>query len=309
MSNKLKCSVSMERSQNARGEAGYLVDVRVWVTGGEQKRQRLFCRGSRADATVFGNEMQNQLSEALLGASAPRIPTYGVPPSAIGAPPLVPPRPQPPRVRDFVPVFLRDYMRANKRAESTVDSYEYRLRLYVVPALGNLRLNELGRPALTKLKASLSTLSAGSVNDVLAVLSKMLDFAVGQELLPAMPYRLKDVKLQETVGTPDFYDFEEFERLVKAAYNLGPVEYATVLLGGEAGLRRGEIAALQWPQVDLKSGRLTVSWSLYKKTLGPPKGRRSRTLQMTDRLRGALTALLFHPALPPRLRPALVPGS
>jgi len=71
----------------------------------------------------------------------------------------------------------------------------------------------------------------------------------------------------------------------------GQFQYAAVLLGGEAGLRRGEIAALQWREVDLKTGRLTVAWNLYKGNLGPPKGRKTRQLQMTARLRDALTRL------------------
>ena len=283
MKGALKSSVRLQRACNKKGESGFLVDVRVWIAGGSKERQRLFCKGVKADASVLGNLMLNEMSEALRSA-----PASGSAPLKLAAPGA---QAAAPRVRDFASVFLRDYVRANKRAASTYDSYEYRLRLYILPVIGDLRLNEIGRPAVTKLKASLSTLQAGSVNDVLGALAKMLDFAVGEGLIPAMPFRLKDVKLPEVQHQPVFYDFAEFERLVNAAFNQGPYQYAAVLLGGEAGLRRGEIAALQWREVDLKSGRLTVAWSLYKGTLGPPKGRKSRTLQMTERLRGALSAL------------------
>ena len=41
-----------------------------------------------------------------------------------------------------------------------------------------------------------------------------------------------------------FHDFEDFERLVEGAKKRDDLAYLVVLLGGEAGLRRGEIAAL-----------------------------------------------------------------
>ena len=78
---------------------------------------------------------------------------------------------------------------------------------------------------------------------------------------------------------------------MSAAYNRDPFEYTAVLLAGEAGLRRGELAALKWPEVDLKNNRLTVSKTLYKGQLTAPKGNKSRTLEMSDRLREALTQL------------------
>jgi hypothetical protein len=49
------------------------------------------------------------------------------------------------------------------------------------------------------------------------------------------------------VAAPEmsFYDFEEWERLVDGARRAGPMPLAAVLLGGEAGLRRGELVALE----------------------------------------------------------------
>ena len=301
----LKSSVKLKKACNKKGESGFNIDVRVWIAGGtEKRRQRVFCRGVKADATVFGNQMLNEMSEALLDAPAHQGATAWLVPGALNT--MAPA----PRIRDFAKTFLRDYVAANKRAASTYDSYEYRLRLYVTPVIGDLRLNECGRPAITKLKSALTRLAAPALNDVLGVVAKMLDFAVGEGLIPAMPFRLKDVKMQEVQRQAQFYDFDEFEKVVTAAFNQGPYPYAAVLLGGEAGLRRGEIAALQWREVDLKTGRLTVAWNLYKGNLGPPKGRKSRQLQMTARLRDALTRLqsrfagervLLHKGKPYRL--------
>jgi integrase len=48
----------------------------------------------------------------------------------------------------------------------------------------------------------------------------------------------------------DFYDFEEFERLIAAARTTDWRAELIVLLGGEAGLRSGEMVALEWTDID-----------------------------------------------------------
>ena len=63
-----------------------------------------------------------------------------------------------------------------------------------------------------------------------------------------------------------------------------------VLLGGDAGLRLGEIVALQWGDVDLHARRLIVQRSDWCGHVTVPKGGRSRRLPMTQRLTSALKA-------------------
>ena len=63
-----------------------------------------------------------------------------------------------------------------------------------------------------------------------------------------------------------------------------------VLLGGDAGLRLGEIVALEWRDVDLAARRLTVQRSDWRGHVTVPKGGRSRQLPMTQRLTSALKA-------------------
>ena len=55
-----------------------------------------------------------------------------------------------------------------------------------------------------------------------------------------------------------FYDFDEYERLVLAASALGATAHLIVLLGGEAGLRCGEMIALEWRDVDLGKRQISA---------------------------------------------------
>jgi integrase len=100
----------------------------------------------------------------------------------------------------------------------------------------------------------------------------------------------------------DFYDVEEFEKLLGGAKRLGREYIAFILLGGEAGLRLGEILALEWGDIDFKNRVVTVSKSDWRGEITVPKGGKVCQLPMTTRLSDALqdvrhlhgTRVLFH---------------
>ena len=76
-----------------------------------------------------------------------------------------------------------------------------------------------------------------------------------------------------TPGSAGFYDFDEYERLVTAAHATERTAYLIVLLGGEGGLRCGEMMALEWSDVDLgKRSSATVRLE------GPRDGHQERTI-------------------------------
>jgi len=88
--------------------------------------------------------------------------------------------------------------------------------------------------------------------------------------------------------TMGFHDFDQYERLLTIARKRGAETYLMILLGGDAGLRLGEIVALEWRDVDLQARRVTVQRSDWLGHVTVPKGGRSRQLPMTQRLTAAL---------------------
>src|SRR5262249_42732805 len=85
-----------------------------------------------------------------------------------------------------------------------------------------------------------------------------------------------------------FYDFEKYERLVATASAMDWRTELIVLLGGEAGLRCGEMIALEWGDVDLSKRQLCVRRSDWNGQVTCPKGGRLRSVPMTVRLTAAL---------------------
>jgi len=88
-------------------------------------------------------------------------------------------------------------------------------------------------------------------------------------------------------GPAAFYDFEEYERLVVAARTVSTQAYLIVLLGGEAGLRSGEMVALEWDDIDLPKRLLCVQRNAWEGHDSPKSGR-IRYVRMTTRLTAAL---------------------
>jgi len=127
------------------------------------------------------------------------------------------------------------------------------------------------------------------VNHILAVLSKSLRYAAEVGLVASAP-RVGLFKIERP--EVEFWDFEEYARVLAAARREGPFWYAAACLAGEAGLRVGEIRALKWREhVDLVAGTITVSEQMRHGVSGTPKGGRRRVVPMTSTLIAALKAL------------------
>jgi integrase len=193
-----------------------------------------------------------------------------------------------PTLEAFAPRFIREHAQANQQKPSGVASKESILRVRLVPHLGNLRLDEITTEAIQTLKSRLARSKPKTVNNALSVLSTVLKKAVEWNVVEEMPCSIKLLKTDKPkVG---FHSFEEFERLVVSAENWEWRSLLIVLLGGEAGLRCGEMIALEWKDIDFSLGQISVQRSDWEGQVTSPKGGRSRVVPMTDRLCNALKA-------------------
>jgi len=131
------------------------------------------------------------------------------------------------------------------------------------------RLDEITTEDVQRLKAVLVKKSGKTVNNILSVLNVLLKTAREWEVIDRHPCAIKVVRTMMAEAT--FHSFEAFESLVQAARETDDTASLIVLLGGEAGLRCGEMMALQWKDVDLTKGRVCVARSEWKATSRPPR--------------------------------------
>jgi len=183
--------------------------------------------------------------------------------------------------------FMKTYAVANNKPSERAAKARM-LKHQLLPAFGTMRLDEIKTHPIEVLKAEL--LAKGKspklVNNVLACLGKMLRYAHEVELIDFVP-RIKLLKLAPQKF--DFLTFEEYERLLDAVKD-DPGRRALVLVGGDAGLRQGEMIALEWGDVDLVAGTMVIRRSSWNGIVGSPKSGRERKSPLTARLRAALKA-------------------
>lgn len=249
---------------------GFEVDIRLRLPNGRRHRERrVVSHSSKSAAQRWGQDRERHLLQ------------HG--------PEKQEKKKEVPTLQAFWPNFMEGHARANHQKPSGVAAKEAIARVHLVPSFGELRLDAISTQRVQQLKAALSARSPKTVNNVLTVLNTLLRKAVEWNVIAQMPCTVR--LLPVPPPSAPFHDFEDFDRLVQAAGKRGPDAELVVLLGGEAGLRRGEIAALAWDDVDLRKRQICVRQSVWKGHTQAPKGGRMRWVPMTQRLLGAFQAV------------------
>lgn len=193
-----------------------------------------------------------------------------------------------PTVREFAVTWLKTYAATNNKPSELV-SKESILRRHVLPHFGNSTLDHIGPQAIERYKAAKlqSGLTAKTVNNHLTVLRKMLDTAAEWGQLDDVP------RIRRLPTRPPSYDWlsgQESVLFLEAMKTHYPQWYALFYTALRTGLRRGELFALHWKDVDLSAGALVVRHSVYRGRLVTPKSGRTRWVPLTNRLCDVLRA-------------------
>lgn len=192
-----------------------------------------------------------------------------------------------PTLEAFWPRVVTDHYRANRKKASTTDGAESIAKNHLLPMLGTKHLDEITTSDVQALKGKLSEKGPKTVNNVLSVLSRALRCAVDWDVIKAVPCKFG--LLRVTSKEKEFYEVEVYRRLVQAASYHRTV-HLLVLLAGSAGLRRGELIALRWSDIDFERKQLHVRTAVWRRIEDDPKGNRGRSLPLTEELLLALKA-------------------
>ena len=187
--------------------------------------------------------------------------------------------------------YWTEWVVATKNKPSTVEGKRAIYAQHLAKPFGALRLDAITIGRIAAFRASLveSGLTEKTINNILAVLSKPLKYARDVEILDRAPkVGLFKVEPPEI----EFWEMEQYARLLDAARKMDAIVYAAVCLAGEAGLRVGEVKALRWREdVDMVAKTITVNQQMRRGITGTPKGRTRRTVPMTTTLFESLRAL------------------
>ena len=244
---------------------GWEVDIRVVLPDGSRRRERKkLALSSKSGARRWAQARERELLTHGPAKTSKEVPTLEL----------------------FVPRFLDGHARANQQKPSTIATKEVLLRAHLIPLLGAKRLYAITSEDVQRLKRTLSTKAPKTINNVLTVLNTLLKAAVEWQIIDRVPCTIRLLKVSKPSAA--FHDFDTYEHLVESARVVGSNAALIVLLGGEAGLRCGEMIALEWADVDLAKRQLCVPRSSWSGHVTPPKGGRLRFIPLTVRLAAAL---------------------
>lgn len=161
-------------------------------------------------------------------------------------------------LREFLEYWLNQ--RKTKLSPTTVNSYEVVINNHLIPSLGNIKLTDLRPLTINEYyNTKLETLSGRTVLHHHRMLRKALQDAVNWQVIKNNPC--------DSVESPkakkyraDVYDKEDIKKLITALS--GHELEAHVSLALFLGLRRGELLALKWSDINYKDSTITIQSNL-----------------------------------------------
>jgi integrase len=186
--------------------------------------------------------------------------------------------------------YMDKWLEINKPllAPTTVKGYKMYIKLHFKPAFGTMKVNQITDMHIKqyiadKLKGKLSSTT---VRKHFFTLSKMFYDALKTKS-PCV-----DIKAPKNAEfTPTIPTEAEFNEIYLAFKKIGIEDEAIILLAGWCGLRRGEIFALKWNDLNEKDGTIRIDEALaleeegYKFEFKDPKSHNGiRTIAVPDYL-------------------------
>lgn len=175
-------------------------------------------------------------------------------------------------VRDWLDYWYQNYSKPRLRP-STQLNYESWIYHHLIPGVGEIPLNQLTQAELQQFfrrmkesgrKANVERRGSGmadrSVRSCHAVCQMVLDKAVEEKLIhskPAVACKLPPLKGKEM----KILTQEEIQRFLIQAKAEGM--YELFLLELTTGMRRGELLALRWDDLDFTTGKLRIDKQVY----------------------------------------------
>jgi len=167
-----------------------------------------------------------------------------------------------------------------RKAYSTKKGYESYLKNWIVPRWGEYMLARMENGIAVHVEEWLGTMkrSRGTKAKVRNIMSAVCTHAIRYGWMATNPIRaVRQSAKRERIIDP--LTAEELQRLFA---ELGPRERTLVLLDVPTGMRRGEVLATQWCDIDFGKKTLNVRKSIWQQHLGPVKTEESEKVMPLD---------------------------
>jgi len=245
-------------------------------------RRKAKCVGSREAAEQVRRQVEAKLALgdlSVLDAPTDKKPTFGA----------------------YADGWLKDYARIECKT-STAKGYEGVLEQYLRPRFGTKILDEIRRDDIKALINDLISkdLSRNTIRNAMCVIRSLFNYAIEEGLVESNPAaRLgrftRSAKTPETKGVA--LTTFEIQRLLMAAQEICPEYHPVLLMAVRAGLRRGELVAVRWGDIQFGGDEtdserfILVQHNYVRREHTTTKSKKARRVDLSRELRRVLIEL------------------
>jgi integrase len=200
---------------------------------------------------------------------------------------------------DAVAEYMRWLEHDRQRKPSTLRDYQSIISAHLLPAFGEERLEDITTDQVEAWSAELA--ARGTMNNrtrlkILTVLHGVMKRAKRVWKLPVNPITEVEKPIQRRSTAIEVFSTEEVMALVRAAHS--EQDAAIYLTAAFTGLRRGELVALRWRDVDFPRRHIRVTASYTERALTTPKSGKVRSVPLAPQVAEALARLNNASAYP-----------
>ncbi len=183
------------------------------------------------------------------------------------------------------------------RKRSTVQNVESEVRVHLAPFFAGRAMDAITTEDVIDLVLLLEEgkeLAPKTIRNIVATLSALFNFAMQRRWAIANPCIGVELPAVPESGEIRFLTLDQVDLLVEHARpgEFQALDRTIFLAAAMTGLRKGELLALRWKDVDWTAGRIRVRQNYVRGEFGTPKSKRStRSVPMADEVAGELDRL------------------
>lgn len=187
----------------------------------------------------------------------------------------------------FAEEWQKTYVLNNNKPSEQLQK-DCMLRKHLIPFFGKLPLDKINTFKVEEFKSQKLSkgLSAKSVNNLLGILGKCLRTAQDWEIMDRVP-KMKPLKVSPK--EIKYLNEDEYNKLLAKA-NDGGLFYEMLLFSLRTGVRIGELLALEWKDINVINGTVTIRQNIVNGIIGSPKNNKFRTIHLACDILGCLLA-------------------
>lgn len=193
-------------------------------------------------------------------------------------------------IKDAGIYYINTYAR-NHCKEKTFDEYKRIVFVHILPFFQNMKLSQLTKNHVEEFIEHLQeerNLCASTINKSLFILSAIVEKQIENgKIFNNVVKQVKKLKVSNNKARA--LTTEESQKLISACLKYMPDFYPLLYTALNTGLRRGELVALMWENIDFNKKTITIKHSEYNGKLTEPKSKSSyRKVNMPEKLKKVL---------------------